>query len=85
MKITYTPIIFQVNLHLNCSICLKGFLNILLGIFFIYIYNAIPNVPQALPPTPLPTHSHFLDLAFPCTEAYKVFKTNGTLFPLMTD
>jgi hypothetical protein len=26
---------------------------------------------------PLPIHSHFLALAFPCTEAYKVCKTNG--------
>jgi hypothetical protein len=34
---------------------------ILLGIFFIYISNAIPKVPHTLPPTPLPTHSHFLD------------------------
>jgi hypothetical protein len=50
----------------------------LLGIFFIYISNAIPKVPHTLPPpTPLPTHSHFLALAFPCTEAYKVCKTKG--------
>ena len=32
-----------------------------------------------------PTHSHFLALAFPCTEAYKVCTTNGPLFPLMAD
>ena len=31
---------------------------------------------------PLPTHSHFLALAFPCTGAYKVCKTKGPLFPL---
>ena len=30
----------------------------LLGIFFIYISNAIPKVPHTLPPTPLPPHSH---------------------------
>jgi exonuclease III len=41
-----------------------------------------PHIP---PPTSPPTHSHFLALAFPCTEAYKVCKTNGTLFPLMAD
>jgi hypothetical protein len=41
--------------------------------------------PHAPPPTPLPTHSHFLALAFPCTEAYKVCMTNGPLFPLMAD
>jgi hypothetical protein len=44
----------------------------ILGIFLIYISNAIPKVPHTLPLTPLPTHSHFLALAFPCTEAYKV-------------
>ena len=56
----------------------------LLGIVFIYISNAIPKVPHTLPcPTLLPTRSHFLALAFPCTEAYKVCKTNGPLFPLM--
>jgi hypothetical protein len=46
------------------------FSNFLLDIFFIYISNAIPKVPYTLPPTPLPTHSHFLDLVFPCTGAY---------------
>jgi hypothetical protein len=65
-------------------ICLSIYL-FLLGIFFIYISNAIPKVPHILPPTPLPTHSHFLALAFPCTEAYKVCKTNGPLFPMMAN
>jgi hypothetical protein len=32
-----------------------------------------------------PTHSHFLALAFPCTGAYKVCKTNGTLFTMMAN
>ena len=36
-------------------------------------------------PTLLPTHSHFLALAFPLTEAYKVCKTKGTLFPMMAN
>jgi hypothetical protein len=58
----------------------------LLDIFFIYISNAIPKVPHTHPPpTPLPIHSHFLALAFPCTEAYKVCTTNGPLFPMMAD
>jgi hypothetical protein len=49
-----------------------SFLNFLWDIFFIYISNAIPKLPYALPdPAPLPTHSHFLALAFPCTGAYK--------------
>jgi hypothetical protein len=56
-----------------------------LGVFFIYISNAIPKVPIPSPLTPLPTHSHFLALAFPCIEAYKVCKTNGPLFPLMAN
>jgi hypothetical protein len=51
----------------------------LLGIFLIYISNANPKVPHTLPPTPLPTHSHFLALAFPCTGAYKVCLSNGPL------
>jgi hypothetical protein len=61
------------------------FLKKLLGIFFIYISNAIPKVNQTLLPTPLPTQSHFLGLAFPRTEAYKVCKTKGPLFPMMTN
>jgi hypothetical protein len=38
----------------------------LLRIFLNDISNAIPKVPHNLPPTSLPTHSHFLALAFPC-------------------
>jgi hypothetical protein len=59
----------------------------LLGIFFIYISNAIPKVPYTLSPrpAPLPTHSHFLALAFPCTGAYKVCRTKGPLFPMMAN
>jgi hypothetical protein len=56
----------------------------LLGIFFIYISNAIPKVPQTLPPNS-PTPSHFLALSFPRTEAYKVCKTKGPLFPMMAN
>jgi hypothetical protein len=51
-----------------------------LGIFFIYISS--PAYPT---PTPLPTHSHFLALAFPCTRAYKVCNTEGPLIPVMAD
>jgi hypothetical protein len=54
----------------------------LLGIFLIYISNDIPKVSHNLPPTPLPTHSHFLALAF---GAYKLCTTNGPLIPLMAD
>jgi hypothetical protein len=41
--------------------------------------------PQSPPHAPPPTHSPFLALSFPCTEAYKVCKTNGPLFPLMAN
>jgi hypothetical protein len=57
----------------------------LLGIFLVYIFNAIPKVLHTHPPNPLPTHSPFLALAFPCTGAYKVCKSNGPLFPVMDD
>ena len=57
-----------------------------LDIFFIYISNAIPKVPYTLPPPcPLPIHSYFLALEFPCTGAYKVCQTKGPLFPMMAD
>jgi hypothetical protein len=74
---------------LNLNPFLKLYLNISsfkkLGIFLFYISNAIPKVPHTLPPTPLLTHSHFLALVFPCTEAYKLCKTKGPLFPMMAD
>jgi hypothetical protein len=41
--------------------------------------------PIPSPPTLPSPHSHFLALAFPCTEAYKVCKTKGSLFPMMAD
>jgi hypothetical protein len=78
--------------HNRCKdvlfVCLFVFL---LGIYFNYISNAILKVshplphPLPYPPTPLPTHSYFLALAFPCTEAYKVCTTNGPFFPVMAD
>jgi hypothetical protein len=90
LKITY-----QINIKYFSgvikSIYNNAILNIILnffklGIFFIYISNAVPKVPPyPPPPSPLPTHSHFLALAFPCTEAYKVCTTNGPLFPMMAD
>ena len=39
----------------------------------------------SLSPAPLPTHSHFLALAFPCSGAYKVCNTKGPLFPVMAN
>ena len=74
----FKPHIYQ---HLIFFIFL--FLNFLLGIFLIYIFNAIPKVPHTHPSTPLLTHSPFLALAFPCTGANKLYKSNGPLFPVM--
>jgi hypothetical protein len=60
-------------------------------IFFTILYfpqlhlECYPKRPHTLPPTPLPTHSPFLALVFPCTGAYKVCKSNGPLFPVMAD
>jgi hypothetical protein len=72
----YWIVLFIVVLFWYSCVFLKIFL---LGIFLIYISNAIPKVPHTHPPTPLPTHSPFLALAFPCTGAYKVCKSNGPL------
>jgi hypothetical protein len=57
----------------------------LLGIFLIYISNAIQKFPHTLPHKPLHTDAHCLALAFPCTGAYKVCKSNGPLLPVMAD
>jgi hypothetical protein len=63
--------------------------------FFLFVYYVFPQLhfqccpkspPYPPPPTSLPAHSHlFLALAFPCTGAYKVCKSNGPLFPVMAD
>ena len=62
--------------------------------FFFFFITYFPQLhfqcyhkspPHPPPHTPLPTHSHFLALAFPCTGAYKVCLTNGPLFPVMAD
>jgi hypothetical protein len=74
------------NIYISHFIVFFYFLFIyLLRIFLNYISNAIPKVPHTHPPNPLPTHSPFLALAFPCTGAYKVCVSNGPLFPVMAD
>jgi hypothetical protein len=45
-------------------------------------HKSPPYPPAQLPYPPIPI---FLALAFPCTGAYKVCKSNGPLFPLMAD
>jgi hypothetical protein len=81
---TYVKLLNTTHIkHLIFGILLYSFL---LDIFFIYISDAIPKFPYTLPwPASLPTHSHFLALAFHCTGAYKVCNTKGPLFPLMAD
>jgi hypothetical protein len=65
---------------------LRVFFQIVLDIFIIYISNAIPKVSYTLPfPDSLSTLSHFLAPAFPCTGAYKVYKSKGPLFQMMAD
>jgi hypothetical protein len=59
-----------------------------LKIFFLFLITYFLQLhfqcyPKSPPPTLLPTHSHFLALAFPCTGAYNVCLTNGPLFPVM--
>jgi hypothetical protein len=48
-------------------------------------FQCYPKGPPYPPPNPLPTHSPFLALAFPCTGASKVGKSNGPLFAVMAD
>jgi hypothetical protein len=62
------------------------FSNFLLGIYFIDISNAIPEVPYTLPPMlPYPPTPTSWPWCFPCTGAYEVCKTKGPLFPVMAD
>jgi hypothetical protein len=61
------------------------FLFLIRYLFHLHFQCYPKSPPHAPPSTSPPSHSHFLALAFPCTEAYKVFTTNGPLFPLMAD
>jgi hypothetical protein len=76
---------FTAGTKLGATCKTSDFFFLLLGIFLVYIFNAIPKVPHTHPSNPLPTHSPFLALAFPCTGAYKVCKSNGPLFAVMAD
>jgi hypothetical protein len=62
------------------------FFHIFIGYLFHLHFQCYPKSPPlAPPPTPLPTHSHFLAQAFPGTEAYKVCKTKGSIFLMMAN
>jgi hypothetical protein len=92
-------LLFYMELRIVVSTSVKNYVGILMGItlnlffshFFIrYLahlhfqcYTKSP--PYPITPTPLPVHSPFLALAFPCTGAYKVCVSNGPLFPVMAD
>jgi hypothetical protein len=65
---------------------LNYFFNFFIRYFPCLHFQCYPkSPPYPSPPNPLPTHSPFLALGFPCTGAYKVCKTNGPLFPVMAD
>jgi hypothetical protein len=71
---------------LTFFLCLSSFFPIFiryLAHLHFQCYTKSPPYPPT--PTPLPTHSPFLALAFPCTGAYKVCKSNGPLFAVMAD
>jgi hypothetical protein len=78
-------------LYLASSLCIFVILLFFFFPFFIrYLahlhfqcYTKSPPYPPT--PTPLPAHSPFLALAFPCSGAYKVCVSNGPLFPVMAD
>ena len=68
--------------HLSFFLFFPIFIRYLAHLHF-QCYTKSPPYPPT--PTPLPTHSPFLALAFPCTGAYKVCVSNGPLFPVMAD
>jgi hypothetical protein len=84
---TVTQAIFQLQFR---KFQLEHFFSFFFFIFIRYLahlhfqcYTKSPPYPPT--PNPLPTHSPFLALAFPCTGAYKVCVSDGPLFPVMAD
>jgi hypothetical protein len=65
----------------------NNFLKFFLRYFLHLHFKCYPKCPlyPSFCPAPLPLHSHFLALAFPCTGEYKFCKTTGPLFPMMDD
>ena len=82
-SLSHIDYIHRVSLQCVC-VCFLHF-NFLLDIHL--HLKSYPESPPIHSPhiAPLPTHSHFWALAFPCTGAYKVCKTKGPLFPMMAD
>jgi hypothetical protein len=96
----HTYVYSQVHLHTSIDTCSLSaslshaqwlrwqthFFNIFFIMYFPQLhFQCSPKSSPSPPPTSLPTHSHFLALAFPCTGAYKVCVSNGHLFPVMAD
>jgi hypothetical protein len=84
--VSVTPsmfILFPLLIRIKVSILRSSFFLSFMWFCELYLGYAIPKVLH--PPTPLPTHFHFLALAFPCTGAYKVCLSNEPLFPVMAD
>jgi hypothetical protein len=94
--VTYLPACCPASYHGVHGLNLFFFFNILLsGFIFLYFYyvftsftfpmqsqkSPIPSPPPHSPTHPFPPFGP----AFPCTRAYKVCKSNGPLFPVMTD
>jgi hypothetical protein len=65
--------------------CFLFFKFFLISYFLHLHFQCYPKSPTCPRPTPLPIHSHFLALVFPCTGAYKACKTSGPLFPMMAN
>jgi hypothetical protein len=82
LKIHSQFIIFPISYSMLSSVFFLFFIGYLFHLHF-QCYPKSP--PHATPPTPPLSHSHFLALAFLCTETYKVCTANGLLFPLMAD
>jgi hypothetical protein len=73
--------VFFSFLDIICLYFLIFYLNVfLLHIFLNYISNAIPKVPHSLPPTPLPTHSHFWSWCSPVLAHIKFACPMGLSF-----
>jgi hypothetical protein len=54
-----------------------NFILFLLGIFLVYIFNAIPKVCHTHPPNPLPTHSPILGWGSPVLGHIKFASAMG--------
>jgi hypothetical protein len=65
------------------------FFFIIIIIYYVFSSMTFPMLSQkspiTSPPLPYPPILMFLALAFPCTGAYKVFVSDGPLYPVMAN